>query len=75
MVGAIILTTGNNHYTRVLYIEKNKKSGLSFVDINRIFYYFEAKAKKTFTLNTFSNNLYKTKLTGIIYPFFDITNN
>jgi len=76
MVGAIILTAGNNHYTRVLYIENNKESGLSFININHFLYYFEVKEKKTSKFKIkFINNLYKTKLTGSIYPFFDITNN
>jgi NADH:ubiquinone oxidoreductase subunit 3 (subunit A) len=76
MVGAIILTAGNNHYTRVLYIENNKESGLSFININHILYYLKVKEKKTSKFKIkFINNLYKTKLTGSIYPFFDIINN
>jgi NADH-ubiquinone oxidoreductase chain 6 len=67
MVGAIILTAGNNHYNKILNIEKNKNSG------------FYLPLYLTFRGSNIKNKLGLKKDNSLslkgIFPFFDVINN
>jgi len=67
MVGAIILTAGNNHYNKILNIEKNKNSGFSLP----LYLTFRGRNINDKVGVKNDNSL---SLKGV-FPFFDVINN
>jgi len=67
MVGAIILTAGNNQYNKILNIEKNKNSGFSLP----IYLTFKGNNIKD-KLGLKNDNSLSIKS---LFPFFDVINN